>query len=153
MTERPTSAINVRLAGQDDIPSVKTIADLHRHELGFIPRGELLRAVHRDDLVVADFFGVVAGFCQRYRRKDGIVSIYHLAVHTDFYRKGIGESILHWIQQQGTTDLAQRIQLKCPEDIQANQFYAAIGFTLDGMVSNERRHLCIWSKEIVVSES
>ena len=127
-----------------DIAAVKAVADRERHELGFVHRGSLLRSVARDELFVACAATAIVGFCQLYRRRDGIVAIYHLAVAPEMRGRGIGRALIAHVQRDASDRGSRAIRLKCPADLPANAFYSRIGYCLIGVEGRRARPLNIW---------
>lgn len=140
--------LSVRLATTSDIAGVKTIADGEKASLGFIIRGALERAVAREGLLVAELDEQIVGFCHLYRRRDGIVTIYHLAVAAPHRRLGIGRQLVESVCRIGAIRDASLVRLKCPEDLEANVFYAQLGFHQTGEASGRSRQLTRWERTV-----
>jgi N-acetylglutamate synthase-like GNAT family acetyltransferase len=139
------SDLLVRAGTSCDIPPIKVIADHAKSALGFVHRASLTRAVARDELIVADVRESVAGFCHFYRRKDGIITLYHIAVDAELRRKGIGRAMIVRLHRDATESGMVAIRLKCPADLPANEFYARYGFSLVGVEGKIARPLHVWT--------
>jgi N-acetylglutamate synthase-like GNAT family acetyltransferase len=135
----------VRAATTGDIPAIKAIAERKNHALGFVHRGSLARSATRDELVVASVGLSVIGFCQFYRRQDGVATIYHVAVDPERRGEGIGRALLAKVGQDAEKRGMQTVRLKCPADFKANGFYAWIGFQLVGVESTVARPMHVWA--------
>lgn len=138
----------IRAATTDDIPAIKAIADREKHALGFVHRGSLTRAVARDELIVACVGPSLVGFCQCYRRRDGVAAIYHVAVIPERRGQGIGRALLAAIDGALGARDAGTVRLKCPQDLPANAFYASIGFRLATIETGRGRPLNVWERRI-----
>ena len=134
----------VRAATTTEIDTVKALADRERGTLGFVHRGSLIRAVERDELVLATLGTEFAGFCQLYRRRDGIVTVYHVAVVPERRGAGIGRELLAHVNRDARERAMRAIRLKCPVDLPANDFYARIGFRLVAVETGRARSLNVW---------
>lgn len=142
---KPTgSRVVVRAGTMRDIDAIKAVADREKHALGFVHRGSLVRAVAREELVVAAIGPAVAGFCQLYRRRDRIVTVYHVAVVPEVRGEGIGRALLASVSHDAGTRGLEIIRLKCPVDLPANDFYARIGFRRVAIEAGSGRPLNLW---------
>ena len=138
----------IRLATPNELDAIKAIADRERHALGFVHRGSLARAVARDELFVAFQGTGVVGFCQFYRRRDGVVTIYHLAVMPEARNQRIGTSLITHVLRDAKKQGMTTIRLKCPSGLLANAFYARTGFECVGSEKGTRRILHIWERRL-----
>lgn len=139
-----TVTVDIRLASDADLPGIKAIADREKRALGFVHRAALTRSITRGEVLVGISRERIVGFCHLYRRRDGAVTVYHLAVDAAERRLGIGRRLIEhlcvWEQQAGAT----MIRLKCPADLDANDFYARMGFYRAGIDTRAQRHLILW---------
>ncbi len=131
-----------------DIEAIKAIADREKQALGFVHRGSLVRAAARDELIVASIGSAVAGFCQIYRRRDGLVTVYHVAVVPEARGAGIGRALLTHVAQDAADRGLAAVRLKCPAELPANGFYARIGFRLVTREAGRGRPLNVWECRI-----
>lgn len=141
----------VRTGTKSDIDAIKAIADREKDALGFVHRGALVRAAGRNELVIASIETVVVGFCQLYRRQDGIITVYHFAVVSEARGLGIGRALLAHLAADARTQQMKAIRLKCPSDLPANDFYARNGFKRMAVDAGKARPLSVW--EYHVSEA
>jgi predicted GNAT family acetyltransferase len=140
-------AATVALATLDDLDNIKALANAEKAALGFVHRGALIRALERDEVLVATAAdGSLAGFCHYYRRRDGIITIYHLAVARLHRGAGCGRALLKRLLAPEVIALRAR----CPADLEANAFYARVGFQLTAVVpaANGRRELNVWELHV-----
>lgn len=143
----------IRIATEADVQAVKAIADREKRSLGFVHRGSLVRALHRGELLVADSNGDVIGFCHLYRRRDGVVTIYHIAVAPAHRRQGIGVQLVGFVAADACARGAERLRLKCPADLDANRFYAQLGFERLNVIDAATRPLNVWERELTTADS
>lgn len=143
------SGTEVRFAEGGDLPRIKTIADRERQSLGFVHRTAVARAIERREVVVAMIDDTVAGFCHFYRRRDGVVTIYHLAVDGDVRRQGVARDLVQRVERDARDGGARQLRLKCPTDLEANAFYQCVGFSRVGFEHGATRSLAIWERELV----
>lgn len=142
----------LRAGTVSDIDAVKAIADREKRALGFVHRGSLVRAAARGELVVATMGTAVAGFCQLYRRRDGIVSVYHIAVMPEARGTGIGRALLADVGGDAGERGMAAVRLKCPADLPANEFYRHLGFRLVSGEAGAARPLNVWEYRLADGE-
>jgi len=138
------NSLVVRRATSDDLVTVKRLADAHRHELGFVLLPSLRERIDRDEMLVAEMAGDVAGFVDYRRRRDGQMTLYHIAVASTIQRRGAGRSLLAALEEIARTADCAHILLKCPVDLAANEFYRRCGFQLDETLDGRKRALNVW---------
>ena len=143
--DRESATYSVQFATVQHLDAIKEIADSEKSALGFVHRGSLARAVVRSELFVALHEEFTLGFCEIYRRRDGITTVYHLAVRPHWRRRGIGSAIIDFICRDATCRNMTEIRLKCPTELQANRFYADSGFTIVGTEPGSRRSLNVFA--------
>jgi ribosomal protein S18 acetylase RimI-like enzyme len=140
--------VMVRFAAVDDVPAVKAIADRHRHELGFVPAAALVEAARERRLLVAVLDGKVIGFVHFRCCRDGHTTIYEIAVLPEHRQRGIGRALVEAVCKEAALHGYVVLQLKCPIDLPANEFYRRTGFTEAGIEEGKRRPLRLWLKRL-----
>jgi len=138
----------VRFAAADDVPAVKAIADRHRHELGFVPAAALVEAARERRLLVAVLDGKVVGFVHFRCCRDGHATIYEIAVLPECRRQGVGRALVEAVCKEAALRGCVVLQLKCPIDLPANEFYRRVGFIEAGIEKGRRRPLRLWQKRL-----
>jgi ribosomal protein S18 acetylase RimI-like enzyme len=138
----------VRFGKAEDVPAVKAIADRHRHELGFVPAAALVEAARERRLLVAVLDGKVVGFVHFRCCRDGHATIYEIAVLPEHRQRGIGRALVEAVSQEAIQHGCVVLQLKCPIDLPANEFYRRAGFTEVGIEEGKRRPLRLWQKRL-----
>ncbi|DAD54728.1 TPA: acetyltransferase [Thermocrinis Great Boiling Spring virus] len=133
----------IRKAKLEDLEEIKAIADKNRNELGFSPRGMFVEHIKRNEVYVAEYSGKVVGFVCFHHCRDGWTTIYKICVDKEYRRKGFGKALLKAVENE-----AQKIRLKCPAEIEANNFYATQGYICTGVEKGKKRHIAIWKKVI-----
>jgi GNAT superfamily N-acetyltransferase len=108
-----------------------------------IERGEMLVAAHNDELI---------GFVDYHRRRDGQITLYHIAVEPAVRAQGVGRALVDALEQVGRRAGCSRIALKCPIDLPANEFYREYGFELVETLNGRKRGLNVWMLEIAREE-
>jgi GNAT superfamily N-acetyltransferase len=134
----------VKLERPDDNVAIKALADREKHGLGFVHRGAFVRSAARDELLVADTGAAIAGFCQYYRRRDGIVTVYDIAVAAEARGAGLGRALIDAVNFDASARHARIIRLKCPACLPSNNFYARLGFALVASEASPLRPLNVW---------
>jgi len=138
----------VRPADASDLQEIKSLLDSHRGELGFMPLPALQRALERGWLYVAESDGHLVGVMDWWMRRDGILVLYAIAVSPSKRRHGIGRLLVSALVTLAQEHDMVAIQLKCPIDLPANEFYLREGFTLIGEEAGKRRRLNHWGIQL-----
>ncbi len=138
----------VRQGTLADLSLIKSLADGHRHELGFVLLPSLHEQIERGEMLVAEQKGMVIGFVDYHRRRDGQVTLYHIAVAPAVQRQGVGRALLAALEVVARASGAWRILLKCPVDLPANAFYQHYGFQAEQMLNGRKRALHVWTLPI-----
>jgi ribosomal protein S18 acetylase RimI-like enzyme len=142
------TGVMVRFATAEDVPAVKAVADRHRYELGFVPAAVLVEAAQERRLMVAVLDGKIVGFVHFRCCRDGHATIYEIAVLPEYRRRGIGRALVEAVVQEAASRGCAVLQLKCPMDLPANEFYRRVGFTEAGIEEGKRRPLRLWQKRL-----
>lgn len=103
----------------EDVPAVKALLDDHRDIFGF---GFVERA-----RLEAELLDQVIGFIHyRTRRRDepGLKVVYRVCVAPEYRGWGVGRILVEAVERP--------VRIECPVRLEANSFYAAMGFRLMG---------------------
>lgn len=139
----------IRNATIADLPSVKHLADTHKHELGFVINAALKEGISERRLLVAVQPGNrVIGFIHFRHRRDRVTKVYQICIGGSWRRQGYGQALISYVIQQALALGQSFICLSCPEDLLANDFYRGCGFTEDGLVTGRVRRLIQWRLKI-----
>jgi len=133
----------IRPATLGDLDAIKALYDAQRQALGFVLRPALAESIQRSEILVAQN-GVLVGAVHYRHRRDQQTTLYHIAVQESQQRRGIGAALLLALRQECQARQARCILLKCPQELPSNQFYAALGFHLQGQDTGKHRSLNIW---------
>lgn len=136
----------VTFAQSKDLGWIKSIADAHRRELGFVNRSVLAMAIEKQEILC-----VSHGFLHFHHRKDKISTLYHLCVEPNQRRRGIGRQLIEAWENHSRDNGITTLRLKCPVDLQANGFYSRIGFKRVGIEPGKHRSLVVWEKNILLN--
>jgi len=138
----------IRSASPEDLDTIKKIADAHKHELGFVLRPALARSIEREELLVAENTNGVIGFVDFHHRRDKQTTLYHIVVESAYRGNGIGRALVEALIANARQEGKSYIQLKCPQDLAANEFYRRLGFRRVATDVGERRPLIVWRIEL-----
>lgn len=147
----PASEIVIRKALLSDIENLKTLADAHRNELGFILRPALAKSVDNRSVLVAvsaTNYGVLTGFVDYHHRRDSQTTLYHIVVASDQQGNGIGRELVATLRNEAIALGKHRIVLRCPEGLQANSFYQSLGFRRVAVENGKTRRLNVWQFDL-----
>ncbi len=142
------NSLEVRKAVLEDLVNVKRLADAHRHELGFVLLPSLREQIERGEMLVAEQDDDLVGFVDYHRRRDGQITLYHIAVVPLARAQGVGRALVEALERVGHETGTSRIALKCPVDLPANAFYQAYGFQLAETLNGRKRGLQVWVLKI-----
>lgn len=136
--------LEIRKAAPADLAAVKRLADAHRHELGFVLLPSLRERIDQGEMLVAERGSKFIGFVDYHRRKDGQITLYHIAVEPGMQQQGIGRALIDALREVARETDCSQIALKCPTDLQANEFYQRYGFQLNEIQDGRKRPLNLW---------
>lgn len=142
----------LRQATLADLDAIKSLADAHRHELGFVLRPALARSIKRGELIVAANSTGLIAFVEYYHRHDVQTTLYHIVVAPDYRRQGIGRRLIERLADEARAVGKEIIVLKCPATLPANDFYARTGWSLAGSEPGKRRLLNLWQLALNASD-
>jgi GNAT superfamily N-acetyltransferase len=133
------------------VDPVKSLADLHRDELGFHTRQSYIDSVRRRELVVATLGGRVAGFVRFHKRRDSAATIYEIVTAPGLRQKGVARQLLAKVVDECRRVDARVLRLSCPAELPANSFYQAVGFERSSGRSRPGKHrpLIEWEMPIL----
>ncbi len=135
---------SIRKARETDLENIKRLADRHRQELGFVRRPALLASIKRDEIFVAENGENLIGFVEYHHRRDEQTTLYNIVVNPEFHQKGIGRQLVQALIDESRLIKKQIILLKCPQDLESNNFYQAMNFFLHSTEDGKHRPLNVW---------
>lgn len=135
----------VRAAREEEMTAIKALVDAHRRELGFVPLPALREALRRGWLYVAEVEGRILGMIDWWARRDAVVVLYNIVVDPQQRSAGVGRQLVATMIAWARERRAGEIQLKCPAELPANDFYRRLGFQLTRREAGRRRPLNCWS--------
>jgi GNAT superfamily N-acetyltransferase len=146
------SELTIRKAVLTDLDILKSLADAHRHELGFVVRPALVRSIERGELIVATNSTDPIAFVEYHHRRDAQTTLYRIVVAPDYRRQGIGRWLIERLADEARAAGKEIIALKCPATLPANDFYARTGWSLAGSEPGKRRPLNLWQLPLDASD-
>jgi len=132
-----------------DLDEIKKIADSHKNELGFIMRPILARSIVQGELMVAVNGVGIMGFIQYHHRRDEQTTLHNVVVVPSFRKYGIGRELILNLEKEAVSKNKSFILLKCPEDLDANEFYKHVGYKEVDNETGKSRRLNIWTKTVL----
>lgn len=133
----------VVFAQSHDLQWIKAIADAHRKELGFVNQAALAVSIKKQEVLCLSH-----GFLHFHHRRDHISTLYHLCVARDRKQQGIGHQLIKAWEDESWKKGITTLRLKCPIDLEANGFYARVGFQRVEIEPGKRRSLVVWEKKL-----
>ena len=131
---------SVRYAHVGDLAAIKKIANQYKSELGYVMLPALREAIKRFELYVAFVGAEIVGFVHFRTRRDGWHTVYELAAHRDWQKRGIGRMLLSAVPAP--------VRLKCTIDnAPANGFYEAAGMKNISREPGRKRELYVWERK------
>lgn len=94
-------------------------------------------AAGRGELLLVD-----GGMCRFHRRRDGVVTVHELLVLPTHRRRGIGRALVGRVRELHP---AATLRAVCPGEYEANEFWAACGFTIAAYKPPDGR-LVVWER-------
>lgn len=124
---------------------IKTLADAHRLELGFIPRQKFEEvALKQRGFVALDDEALLGFVIFRHRKVDLQTTLSEICVAKANRGQNIGKKLIDALIYECTQMSRDFIQLKCPVELPANQFYRRLGFKLHATEGGKKRSLNVW---------
>lgn len=128
---------------------VKAIADANRDALGFLPKMKFQEAIEQERCFVAVEGADILGFVVfRHRKIDLQTTLSDICVDAEKRRQGVGRSLIEKLTYDCEDKDRAFIQLKCPQNLKANQFYQNMGFELATVEEGKSRKLNVWRMPI-----
>lgn len=144
--------ITIRHAIQADLDQLKSIADANRETLGFVLRRKIEDAIKQERVLIASSGDLLMGFViYRHRKRDKQTTLSEICVHNAWRGQGVGKSLLEALIQECERLEREFIQLKCPENLSANEFYKQLGYQFIATEAGKKRNLIVWRKSITPS--
>jgi ribosomal protein S18 acetylase RimI-like enzyme len=135
----------LRLIRSEDIPAVKKLADANRTSVGFVTAAKFHEAVQQRRAIVAVDNEQVIGFVlYRHRKIDRQTTLSEICVHENCRCQHIGSKLVAALIQDCEQKARSFIQLKCPTELPANEFYRRLGFMLHAIEAGKKRPLNVW---------
>jgi len=146
------SGVSIMMAEEHHLALVKRLSEQHKHELGFVNREILRKAISTRSLLIAaaeeDTSASPIGMVHFYMRRDSVVALYSIAVAEVYRRKGIGRLLFNELVNIARTSGRTQIRLKCPTDLPANVFYQHLGLEMVMVEPGKRRPINVWEYNI-----
>lgn len=137
--------MNLRYLQLSDISDVKRIADANRDELSFLTKAKFEELAEQQRCFVAEHNNHVLGFITfRHRKTDLQTTLSEICVEESQRNKGIGRLLVYALLEDCRQKAREFIQLKCPEELDANKFYEHLGFKLAHIEQGKSRRLKVW---------
>jgi ribosomal protein S18 acetylase RimI-like enzyme len=129
----------------ENVPKVKSLADMNRDSIGFNPRKKFEEVVEQKRGMVAFENNELVGFViYRHRKLDSQTTLSEICVREDCRGKGFGKKLIDALIFECQEKKRDFIQLKCPIDLHANKFYEKIGFSHYQTEDGKKRQLNVW---------
>jgi len=144
---------DIFLAQAAHLSAAKQLAEKHKHELGFINRAILQKAIESRSLLVAPCpdsgdniasRSELAGMVHFYVRQDDVVTLYNIVVASAYQRRGLGCRLFEELVRMTSSLGKSQIRLKCPTELPANLFYERLGLEKVAVEPGRHRPLNVW---------
>lgn len=137
--------MKIRLIKTEDLKYVKSLADNNREALGFNTQQKFKEVIEQGRGFVALENKKVVGFViYRHRKIDTQTTLSEICVAQDYRGHSIGTKLVKTLIQDALQKSRSCIQLKCPVNLPANEFYRKLGFKLIAIENGKRRQLNVW---------
>jgi N-acetylglutamate synthase-like GNAT family acetyltransferase len=145
-------SFTIRKAGKNDLDAIKKLADQHKEELGFILRPALDKSISDKEIFVAESNSRLIAFVHYHHRKDRQTTLYHIVVDAVHRNTGVGLGLINALYGECRVIDKEMILLKCPENLEANNFYKKSGFGLYQVETGKKRRLNVWTLKVERSD-
>ena len=143
-TPERADALIVRKAVADDLAHIKRMCDANKAALGFVNRGALAASIARAELLCATLTGELCGFVEYHHRRAEQTTLYHLVVEGQARSQGVGAALVAALAAESHSLVKRHSRRKCPMTLDANGFYARLGFERTGVQAGKAVPLQLW---------
>jgi len=134
----------------EDLSGIKKLADKNSRLLGFNNRNKVIDQINKGYCLVAENADGIIGFAlYHHRKKDDITTLYSICTEEKLRGQGIGMQLIEALKEDCLKTGHTCIQLKCPEKLLSNLFYAKKGFLHVGVEEKPTQNLRIWNLSVV----
>ncbi len=137
----------IRQADELECELIQRICNASKGAFGFVMLPALRKSCRKGELVVLEQENDIGGFIHFHDRRDGVRKIYEMGVAEKFRLSGCGRALIHYAVNTLPTN-GKSVQLKCPTELAANQFYEHLGFVELGVEKGRKRELRLWEFRI-----
>ena len=150
----PRVAITIRAGTPEDFRFIDDLQAKHKRQIGFMHEKTIRGKIALGHVLVAEDgakrrVGYCIG-CDRYFKRDDVGVIYHMNIAPDAQRGYVGAALLKAMFDRAAYG-CKLFSLWCAQDIEANQFWEAMGFVplafRAGGRAKKRVHI-FWQKRI-----
>lgn len=138
-------SVIIRKPGMNEVDAIKRIADGNRRAIGFLRTPALKHTIESRNAFIAEHNGEVIGFqTYHHRNRDLQTTLYQKCVSKEFRRKGVGTKLVDAVVEESLRLARTQLFLKCPVDLEANEFHRHYGFILLRTERGKKRKLNVW---------
>lgn len=142
-------SIVINKAKIENIKAIKEIADGNRKGIGFLREAALKQSIEMGEVFVAKYQDKIIGFqTYHHRKKDYQTTLYQKCVTQEYRRQGVGRKLVDSVVDESRKKGRKYILVKCPVDLEANEFHNSYGFSLIKTEKGKRRDINLWGLEL-----
>lgn len=124
---------------------IKELADQNRESLGFTTKQKFQEVmIQKRGLVAIENEQVVGFVIYRHRKLDTQTTLSEICVTQERRGHHIGKKLIDALVEDCIKKSRAFIQLKCPIDLPANEFYRKLGFKLIAIEDGKKQQLNVW---------
>jgi GNAT superfamily N-acetyltransferase len=126
----------------------------HSNELGFLPRAVFERGAENGQLFLGLLNGEPCGYILAGSGFQGVLRRWQVCIQYDARRRLYGAMLVAAVEKYGEDRGCWRSEVRCASDLEANAFWASVGYTLTGEEPcgearrPRRSHINIWTKPL-----
>jgi hypothetical protein len=124
------SVITITRATANDLRFVLQQQRAESNALGFVPRPRLEREIARGRILVARAATQRLGYTFIGSTRSGVLPIYQCVTEAGVRRRTVGEMFAATVVKLAEAGNCRAVQCHCRDDLDANAFWQAVGFTL-----------------------
>jgi len=118
---------------------IKNLCSKNSKELGWVHSGTIKNAIEKNEIIIEKHNDKIIGVLIYHLRKNNEITLYYIVVDKEYRNQGYGRKMINKLIGKG-----YKITLKCPEDLEANNFYKSVGFNLIRVEKGRKRRLNVW---------
>ena len=141
--------VSIRPGNVRDLFPAKQIYDCNKNELGFVIKPMILESIEKRWFIVVEINEDIIGLCRFRIKKNKTLKLYEICIGKAYRRQGLASKLMDYLVDYSAPFHLDKIELKCPVGLIANEFYRNYGFIKNDVESpKDKRQLNIYNYKL-----